>query len=174
MPVGDQAASEVAATLYEKLATGFDIASGVAFARQQLLEQGSPFWHLLRCYADGSTLKPLVKKGRLRIRSHNTQQQFLDAGQRIAVCARTDFIGRRRLLQHSLRSLRAYYGEDGYAEGVLLYGMGGLGKSSAAARLVDRLRSSYEAVVCYGGLDETTLLSAIGKVLPSFRPETRP
>ncbi len=166
LPVGDVAASQAAAALYDKLATGFGIAEAVAFARQQLLQNRSAYWHLLRCYVDGSTLHPLVAKGKQRVRPHDTPQQFLDAGGRVPVCARTAFIGRRRLLQRSLRSLRAWYGDVAYAEGILLYGMGGLGKSSTAARLIDRLRSSHEAVVCYGGLDETVLVAALGKALP--------
>ena len=165
LPVGDVAASQAAA-LYDKLATGFDIAEAVALARQALLDNHSPYWHLLRCYVDGSALNPLVAKGKLRVRPHDTPQQFLDAGGRVPVCARTAFIGRRRLLQRSLRSLRAWQGDEAYAEGILLYGMGGLGKSSTAARLIDRLRNSHEAVVCYGGLDETVLVAALGKALP--------
>lgn len=167
LPVGDIAASEAAAILYEKLANGFGVAEAVAQCRQQLLENGSPFWHLLRCYVDGSALNPLVSKGRLRSRKHNIQQVFLDAagGNRVPVCSRNEFIGRRRLLQRSLSSLRAYPDEPSYAEGVLLYGMGGLGKSSVAARLVDRLVSSHKAIVNYGGLDETGLIASLGKVL---------
>ena len=170
LPVGDVAASQAAATFYDKLATGFDIAQAVAFARQQLLENRSPYWHLLRCYVDSSVLNPLVAKGKLRLRKHDTPKQFLDAGGRVPVCARQDFIGRRRLLQRCLRSLRSGYGDAPYAEGVLLHGMGGLGKSSAAARLIDRLRNSHEAVVCYGGLDETVLVAALGKALPKAQP----
>ncbi|MBJ6611734.1 MAG: tetratricopeptide repeat protein [Candidatus Thiothrix moscowensis] len=166
LPVGDVAASQAAAALYEKLANGDSIAEAVAYARQQLLEQHSPYWHLLRCHVDASPLEALVGKGRIRVRKHHTPQQFLDAGGRVPVCARERFIGRRRLLQRSLRSLRAWQGDAAYAEGILLHGMGGLGKSSTAARLVDRLRNSYTAVVCYGGLDETALVAAIGKVLP--------
>ncbi|UJS24580.1 CHAT domain-containing protein [Thiothrix winogradskyi] len=166
LPVGDVAASQAAAALYDKLATGFGIAEAVALARQALLENHSPYWHLLRCYVDGSALNPLVAKGRQPIRRHNTPQQFLDAGGRVPVCARTAFIGRRRLLQRSLRCLRAWQGDEAYAEGILLHGMGGLGKSSTAARLIDRLRNSHEAVVCYGGLDETALVAALGKALP--------
>ena len=170
LPVGDVAASQAAAVLYAKLALGFDIPQAVALARQQLHENqqpnSPPYWHLLRCYTDASVLNPLISRGKLRLKPHDTQQAFLDAGGLIKVCAREDFIGRRRLLQRSLRSLRALYGAEAYAEGVLLYGMGGLGKSSTAARLIDRLRSSHEAVVCYGGLDETVLVAALGKALP--------
>lgn len=166
LPVGDHAASQVAADLYAKLAIGFEIGEAVAFARQQLHEKQSRYWHLLRVYVDTSPLNALISKGKQRIPVHNTSQQFLDAGDRVPVCARTKFIGRRRLLQRCLRALRAWYGDPTYVEGVLLHGMGGLGKSSVAARLVDRLRETHQPVVCYGGLDETALIAALGAVFP--------
>jgi len=161
LPVGDHAASQAAASLYGCLAKGFDVAKAIAYTRQQLLENGSPFWHLLRAYVDDSKLNAIVSKGRIRTRSHNTSQKFLDAGNRIAVCSRTEFVGRRRVLQNCLSALRAYNGNEFYHEGVLLSGMGGLGKSSTASRLVDRLNKSHKAVICYGRLDTTTLLSAL-------------
>ena len=165
LPVGDITASKAAAALYEKLAKGFDIAQAIAFARQQLQESGSVYWHLLRAYVSPSPLNALIKRGPVPVRKHYTAQQFLDAGGRVPVCSRNDFVGRRRLLQRCLRHLRAWPGDDKYAEGILLYGMGGLGKSSAAARLVDRLRKTHEPVVCYGGLDETVLIGALGRSL---------
>lgn len=120
LPVGDVAASQAAAALYQKLATGFDISQAVAFTRQQLHASGSPYWHLLRCYVDASPLNALVGKGRLRVRRHSTQQQFLDAGGRVPVCARTQFVGRRRLLQRCLRRLRMFYGESDYMDWAVL------------------------------------------------------
>jgi len=44
--------------------------------------------------------------------------------------------------------------------------MGGVGKSSVAARLVERLHASHLPVVCYGGLNEAVLLAALSEVLP--------
>jgi len=54
--------------------------------------------------------------------------------------------------------------------GVLLYGLGGVGKSSLAARLCDRL-SHYERVVWVGGLDEARLVSRLAERLddPALR-----
>lgn len=171
LPVGDQAATTAAAVLYDKLATGFDLASAIALSRQALFEQKSPYWHLLRCYNAAASFTPLVMKGRFRSTRANTPRDFLDAaaGKRIPVCPRNEFIGRRRLLQRSLRSLTAWSDDEHYAEGVLLHGMGGLGKSSAAARLVDRLRDKFTLVVCYGGFDDTVLINALSKALPKAR-----
>ncbi|MFZ1344077.1 CHAT domain-containing protein [Thiothrix eikelboomii] len=166
LPVGDFAASQTAAILYNRLATGLGIAESIAAARQYLLAKNSPYWHLLRCFTDHSELRPLVAKGKIRfIPPMVTEQAFLDAGNMIAVCKRTEFVGRRRLLQRSLRHLRAWYGNEAYAEGLLLYGMGGLGKSSTAARLLDRLTTTHFKVVHYGRLDETSLLTSLGRAL---------
>ncbi|WP_026154921.1 CHAT domain-containing protein [Thiolinea disciformis] len=166
LPVGDVAASQAAAVLYDKLATGLRLDMAIAAARQFLFEQQSPYWHLLRCFANASALQALIAKGRQRVvPTAITEQLFLDAGNTIAVCKRTEFVGRRRLLQRSLRCLRTWSGYEGYAEGVLLYGMGGLGKSSTAARLVERLSNTHLKAVHYGRLDEVSLLNCLRRVL---------
>jgi tetratricopeptide (TPR) repeat protein len=166
LPVGDAAASQAAAVLYEKLANGLDMAKAVAAARQFLFEQNSPYWHLLRCFANRSALNPLIAKGNIRfVPPAVTQQAFLDAGNTIAVCKRENFVGRRRLLQRSLRQLRTLFGYAGYGEGILLHGMGGLGKSSTAARLVERLSATHLKAVHYGRLDEISLLASLRKAL---------
>src|SRR5205807_4727 len=46
----------------------------------------------------------------------------------------------------------------------LLHGMGGLGKSSAAARLCERL-GGYHRLVWVGGLDESELARVVGEQL---------
>jgi hypothetical protein len=60
------------------------------------------------------------------------------------------FVGRRRELQTALRALR-----EGEHAGVLLHGLGRLGKSSLAARIANRRRDLRAAVVFehYGALD---------------------
>ena len=166
LPVGDAAASQAAAVLYEKLANGLDMAKAVAATRQFLFEQNSPYWHLLRCFANRCALNPLIAKGKIRfVPPAVTQQAFLDAGNTIAVCKREDFVGRRRLLQRSLRQLHTLFGYTGYGEGLLLYGMGGLGKSSTAARLLERLSATHLKAVHYGRLDEISLLASLRKAL---------
>lgn len=69
------------------------------------------------------------------------------------------FVGRRRELQRGLTVLAG----DDFA-GVLLYGMGRLGKSSLAARLASRRRDLTLAVV-YGAYDALSILEAIGEAL---------
>ena len=83
--------------------------------------------------------------------------EFLDVEQRVKVPTRGSFVGRRRPLQNCLRSL-----QDPEKTGVLLHGMGGLGKSSLAARLCDRLLD-FEQVVWVGPLDEAGLVNRLAE-----------
>jgi tetratricopeptide (TPR) repeat protein len=165
LPVGDTAASIAAAELYHHLAAGKDIEEATARARAALRTSGSPYWHLLRLYAGKAALGPFVTppatKGRARIALRQADQEFLDAGAKSEVCPRNRFVGRRRALQRCLKVLRSVEGDDLYHEGVLLHGMGGLGKSSLAARLCDRLRG-YDRLVWVGRIDETRFLQILG------------
>ena len=171
LPVGDQDASAAAGYLYDKLAAGVPIDQAVSFARQQLCARNSRYWHLLRLYCDSSDLRPLVTPlrttDRERLQIREARSEILDAGGKVEVCTRTQFVGRRRLLQRCLRALRAFPDDPHYAEGVLLHGMGGLGKSSAAARLLERLRASHKAVVWHGGLDEIELIRVLSDKIKS-------
>jgi hypothetical protein len=53
-----------------------------------------------------------------------------------------------------------------YAEGVLLHGLGGAGKSSLAARLVDRLPSHPRRFVWVGAIDEIAFLRVMNDRCP--------
>ncbi len=165
LPVGDTAASLAAAELYHHLATGKDVEEATARARAALRTSGSPSWHLLRLYAGKAALGPFVTapptRGRARIALRQARQEFLDAGAKSEVCPRGRFVGRRRALQRCLQVLRSVEGDDNYHEGVFLHGLGGLGKSSLAARLCDRLRG-HTRLVWVGRLDETRFLQILG------------
>ena len=166
LPVGDVAASTAAAALYQRLGDGKRLDEAVVRARQALLEQQSPYWHLLRLYANADPLTELVTaqrtKNREKLKSKEAAITFLDAETgRMPVCARQDFVGRRRLLQRALWGLRSKPGEADFAPGILLHGMGGLGKSSLAARLCDRLSPTHRHWVWVGGINEASVLRLI-------------
>ncbi|MBE7552723.1 MAG: tetratricopeptide repeat protein [Anaerolineales bacterium] len=165
-PVLDPEASAAAATLYAGLATGAEPARALAETYQALLEQQARDWHLLRLYLAGDPPGPLVTplktRGRLPAPPPSTETKFLDPRrQQVKVPTRQSFVGRRRALQRCLQALR--YAPDKI--GVLLYGMGGLGKSSLAARLADRL-PDYQTLVWVGPLDEFALANRLAEEAP--------
>lgn len=157
LPVGDVSATEFAAELYRSLADGQPIDRAVVEARQHLYANQRGNWHLLRVYADRSPLAPMVTplltKGRTRLQIRHADQEFLDPQTQLSrVAARSAFVGRRRIIQRCLRTLKQPSGSDGAAPALVLSGMGGLGKSSLAARLLERM-PTHQRVVWYGRVD---------------------
>jgi len=170
LPVGDRSASAAAAVIYRELALGGRIDRAVAKARVALIEADIPDWHLLRLYAEAGPLDEMVTtlktKGRARLKIREAQTEFLDAGAKVEVCPAERFVGRRRPLQRCLRVLRSAQGQQGYAEGVLIFGLGGQGKSSLAARLCQRL-PDYKRLVWVGQVDENQFIRLLGDRLDS-------
>jgi tetratricopeptide (TPR) repeat protein len=160
----DTDASAAAAALYRELSAGKQITEAVACTYQALIENKARDWHLLRLYAagslPGSLVTPLRKPGRKPAPPPTVTTQFLDPAGKIKVPTRESFVGRRRQLQSCLRVLS----QPSDAVGVLIHGMGGLGKSSLAARLCDRL-PNFERVVWVGRIDEASLVSRLAEKL---------
>ncbi|HNL40294.1 MAG TPA: tetratricopeptide repeat protein, partial [Saprospiraceae bacterium] len=116
-------------------------------------------WHYLRLYSHDRCPGALVTRRRHTAPRVSLSDEFLDpASYRVRVPSRKGFVGRRRVLQQCLRALRD---PSGNKNGVVLAGMGGLGKSSTAARLLDRLKDRCRTAVWIGLLDETSLLSKL-------------
>lgn len=136
----------------------------------RVIEERSTHWPLLRLYADATPLGALVtpKKTPERAKRHlrEARSELIEADSHVEVCHRSAFVGRRRSIQRCLRVLLGREGDEGHAEGVLLHGLGGLGKSSLAARLCDRM-PEHRRVVCVGRLDEIRLLGALRERYPA-------
>jgi tetratricopeptide (TPR) repeat protein len=160
----DGDASAAAATLYQELSAGKQITEAVACTYQALIKNKARDWHLLRLYAAGdlpsSLVTPLRTRGRKPAPPPTVTTQFLDPAGKVKVPTRESFIGRRRQLQSCLKVLTQSSDEVG----VLIHGMGGLGKSSLAARLCDRL-PNFERVVWVGRIDEAGLVSRLTEKL---------
>lgn len=175
LPVGDISASSLAATLYQHLGRGAGIPAAVNTARQALFTSRSDYWHLLRLYADRSPLGPLVTAlgcpGRVRLRTREASQLFLDPDGRVKVPDRRSFVGRRRDLQSLLRRLRP---EDPAAgpQLALLHGLGGLGKSSLTARLLDRIRGTHPQHAVWVGRIDTLAVQTLTQRLTLANPDT--
>jgi len=153
-------ATAAAATLYEELAAGGQITEAVATTYQTLIKNKARDWHLLRLYAadslPGELVTPLLTLGRKPAPPLSVSTEFLDPAGKVKVPTRESFVGRRRQLQSCLRTLT----QSTEKIGVLIYGMGGLGKSSLAARLCDRL-PHFQRVVLVGRIDEPSLVSRL-------------
>jgi len=153
-------ATEAAATLYKELAAGKQITEAVASTYQTLIKNQARDWHLLRLYAadslPGELVTPKGTRGRKPAPPLSVSTEFLDPAGRVKVPTRESFVGRRRQLQSCLRTLTQPTEEIG----VLIYGMGGLGKSSLAARLCDRL-PNFQRIVLVGRIDEPSLVSRL-------------
>ncbi|MEH2183940.1 tetratricopeptide repeat protein [Nostoc sp.] len=170
----DSDATAAAAALYQELSAGKQITEAVACTYQALIKNEARDWHLLRLYAGGNLPSSLVTPLRTRERKPapplSVSTQFLDPAGKVKVPTRESFVGRRRQLQNCLRVLsqgllsHPYQGGDTGGVGVLIYGMGGLGKSSLAARLCDRL-PNFERVVWVGRIDEASLVSRLAEKL---------
>jgi len=171
----DHEAAIAAAALYEALSRGDELTEAIAHTYQLLIENQARDWHLLRLYTAGTLPGQLVTtlrtRGRKPAPKPSVAEQFLDPAGKVKVPTRSSFVGRRRQLQNCLRALKnppspPYQGGNIGGVGVLIHGMGGLGKSSLAARLCDRL-PEFERLVWVGRVDEPSLVNKLAAALDS-------
>jgi tetratricopeptide (TPR) repeat protein len=168
--VADPTGNVCAQHLYGELCAARPLCESVAEARRELLKANRSDWHLLRLYTGQGPLGPLVTpaktKGRAHVPLRPARTQMLSQGCKTEVATRETFVGRRRPLQHCLRALASVPGTPDHVHGVLVHGMGGLGKSSLAARLMDRLHN-HRRVVIPGAFDETEFIRRAADQLPA-------
>ncbi|EFL50933.1 conserved hypothetical protein [Solidesulfovibrio fructosivorans JJ]] len=145
--VGDSAATLFATELYKSLSDGHPLEDALFVARFRLLENTElkrNDWHLARLWVGergGGVLVGGTKERSLLPATHG-HKELLGKKQDVPVAAHEMFVGRRRELKEGLRVLA---GQDN--AGLLLLGMGRLGKSSLAARLANRRPDLALAVV---------------------------
>ncbi|MEH2322919.1 MAG: CHAT domain-containing protein [Nostoc sp.] len=170
-PVFDTTGIIAAQALYQALATGATVEEAVKAAQQEMIDEECTDWHLLRIYRDTRPINQLVtalrKRDRERLTFTAPEQEFLDENNLVKVASRFEFVGRRRPLQRCLKAL----GETSDQIGVFIAGMGGLGKSSLAARLCTRVqmqRDNFARVVLIGPLDEIGLLNKLSNKYERF------
>ncbi|QFS51931.1 CHAT domain-containing protein [Nostoc sphaeroides] len=159
--VSDTDATAAAATLYENLSAGITVTEAVAKTYQELIRNKVQDWHFLRLYVaeilPGALVTPELTEDRQLVPRPSVATEFLDSKGEVRVPKRENFIGRRRQLQNCLRSLKA----PSEKIGALIHSMGGLGKSSIASRLCDRL-SEHKKIVWWRQIDESSLVNELG------------
>ncbi|MEH2147437.1 CHAT domain-containing protein [Nostoc sp.] len=162
--VEDRTATAAAAHLYGKLAAGYQLAQALASTYQQLFKQNVRDWHLLRLYIQGECPGALVEvlEDLPPSAPEPAYQQFLDPDtQQVRVAKPSEFVGRRRTLQRCLKAIRT-------SLGVLIHGLGGVGKSTVTARLLERM-AGYHRLVNFRQLDEDKLLKSLAEQCTSER-----
>ena len=168
--VRDTDATAAASLLYWELSQAGTVLEALASTYQALIRQQARDWHKLRLYVanilPGALVTPLRTRGRKQLPKPIVSSEFRDDENRLRVISRENFVGRRRQLQNCLRTLKT----DQEKVGVLLHGMGGLGKSSIASRLWDRL-ADFEKILWWRQIDESKLIKKLSSKL--IKPELR-
>jgi CHAT domain-containing protein len=166
--VRDDEATAFAHSLYQALSRRRPLEEAVALARVELFSAGkskpSRDWHLARLWLGPRGGGKLVGGNRRRwmLAPDHGHKALLDKRKpESAVASREAFVGRRRELQTSLKVLR-----EGDHVGLLIHGMGRLGKSSLAARIAHR-RLDLESVVIFGAYDALSIAKEIRDGVPA-------
>ena len=172
--VRDVDAAAFAEYFYDELAQGRTVAQAAARARSKLLQTArtdpnrGAHWHLARLYVGARGGGALIaRQGKKRQHAgQGADRQFLDKQrQRVPVAGRGAFVGRRRVLQRVFRAFAEVDSGSGESCGVLLHGMGNLGKSSVAARIASRLQR-HQTVVVFERYDALAVLDGLRDAVP--------
>lgn len=166
--VMDSDASAFAQIFYRELASRENIPRAAAIARKELRlsNQDDPktgrHWHLARLYIGPKGGGALSGQGQPKRRPAGAayQDQFLDKDRgEVPVAGPLEFVGRRRQAQDVLKAFRDRN------SGVLIHGMGNLGKSSLAARIAARM-TGHKTVVIFGAYDGLSVFDRLIHALP--------
>ncbi|HLP49221.1 MAG TPA: CHAT domain-containing protein, partial [Candidatus Kapabacteria bacterium] len=132
--VKDLQANVAEKIIYNELSRGKTLPEAVMRARYEMKKEfpheEEAAWPLLRLYCDGTPHTPMVKIEQQSKSNHQQMTYTYLANSNIKLL-KEGFIGRRRQIQLSLKTLD----EDDDKVGVLLLGIGGLGKSCLAGKI---------------------------------------
>ena len=169
--VHDADAANFSKAFYRELALFKTVPQAASLARRSLRQlnrsdpQQGAHWHLARLYLGTHGGGALATKGQAKrvLASTARANQFL-AAERPAPVAGAAFVGRRRKLQAVLRA----FAKDSF--GVLVHGMGNLGKSSLAHRVGLR-KTSLAQVVVKDAYDAEAIFDRLMTAVPAdLRP----
>ena len=172
--VYDSDAAAFAQSFYRELAMLARIPRAAAVARHQLRQRNlqnprlGQHWHLARLYLGPQGGGALAAKGlyKRKLASTNQTSQFLDAQRsEVPVASRFAFAGRRRPIQAVMRAFASG------SAGVLVHGMGNLGKSSLASRVSSRM-TAHHTVVVFKQYDALAILDRLLDAVPAAHRQT--
>jgi len=168
-PVSDMQAMAAAEVFYRELSRGCTVLDALANVREELLtgfgDTSFPEWPLLRVFGSEMVVDAIVEPGQKAApKAREMKRRFLK-NSRVQVLE-TGFVGRRRQLQASLKSLL----RDKDKVGVLLHGTGGLGKSCLAGKLCERL-GDHHLIIVHGRFNAITLAAALKDAFIAARDE---
>jgi tetratricopeptide (TPR) repeat protein/MinD-like ATPase involved in chromosome partitioning or flagellar assembly len=158
-PISDQHAMHAAKMIYRELSRGKSILEALQRARYELIKNfpttSYPAQCLLRLYSSHQELNAIVSTGhKIRVQPRRLKYTYLKQS-RVQVLEQ-GFVGRRRQLQASLRTLM----HDHEKIGVLLHGTGGLGKSCLAGKICERFEK-HHLIIIHGRLNSITMAAAL-------------
>jgi tetratricopeptide (TPR) repeat protein len=168
--VYDSDATQFTRAFYRELSGHASVPFAASAARRELLRANlndascGRHWHLARVYAGAGGTGACCGSGlpKRRIRRNASYKEFLDkAGSRVPVATAREFVGRRREAQAVLRAFR-----DLGMTGVLVSGMGNIGKSSLAARVANRM-PRHRTIVVYERYDGMAIFEQLLSALPA-------
>ena len=166
-PVGDRYATALAGEIFETLGTSEEpsILSALSAARRQIEIERTrqeavhemPEWATPSLYLRGQPLRLFDPDGP-ESKLEEVEAPRLDAG--VIVRRVGEFVGRRREERLSLRALR-----DPDLAGLLIRGLGGVGKSTLAAQALHRIGEEQDRLVLSvaGKTSADDILEVIGK-----------
>lgn len=159
-PVADSAATRAAAIFYRWLARGVSPTTALAKTYGEMNTE-VPYWHLLRMYLRGAPPGPLVEPARKRGAVRRPEDAMV-AVERMPGKAEPTypdplrFVGRRRQVQRAIRMLDLFGDARDARPGLVVRGMGGIGKTTLVGRVCQRLADQYHLVVLRLGDDYLT------------------
>ena len=158
--IDDAISTMISAVLYRGLSQGLSVPGALAEAYRAMIGGAVSEWHLLRIWVRGTIPGVLVTPFPGEDRdSLPPEQPWPRIAGVLPVPEPGAFVGRRLERRQLLRLLDSRSGTDRC--GVLIYGMGGLGKSTLVGRVLMGLGDAYRPVVIADKLTHEGLLSAI-------------